>query len=100
MNHRIKIGAVFSNGTAGAPTYTIVSIDKRGGFTAERASGSTFKVSSKLMAACKVDAASGVVFLRQKNRPQGGISYTTAIEAGVVWALGLRWNVAQNGWTL
>ena len=85
---RVFIGACYQSRTGSG--YRIVSLDKKGGFTAERiATGKTVKISSSLLRKVAARAAAGEVFAYQRNAPQGGISYTVAIEAGAVYALGL-----------
>lgn len=85
---RVFIGATYSSRTGS--DYRIVSIDKKGGFTAERIkTGKTVKISSSLLRKVAARADAGETFAFQRNAPQGGISYTVAIEAGVVHALGL-----------
>ena len=76
----IVIGSTFTN-RSGA-TYSVVALDGRGGFTAARANGKTFKVSAGMMRKASRLLASGPV-------PFRSISYTVAIEAGVCFALGL-----------
>lgn len=85
---RVFIGATYNSRTGSE--YRIVALDKKGGFTAERiATGKTVKISSSLLRKVSARADAGEVFTYQRNAPQGGISYTVAVEAGVVYALGL-----------
>ena len=72
-------GATFSN-ISGSSTFTVVSLDSRGGFTAKRANDKTFKVPSSRIKKARELLAVGPVNFRV-------ISYTVAIEAGVVFAL-------------
>ena len=84
----VRIGATYASRTGAE--YRIVALDSRGGFTAERLStGKTVKISGAMLRKTAARAAAGETFAFQRNAPQGGISYTVAIEAGVVHALGL-----------
>jgi|TARA_R110000824_G_scaffold214216_4_gene400508 hypothetical protein len=78
--------------------YTVVSTDGKGGFTAAKPGGKTVKISGRLIARVKAAAENGATFKFQANGPQGGISYTVAIEAGVVYAVGLK--ATDKGWAL
>ena len=85
---RVLIGACYQSRTGSE--YRIVSIDKKGGFTAVRIkTGKTVKISASLLRKVSARADAGETFAYQRNAPQGGISYTVAVEAGAVYALGL-----------
>jgi len=85
---RVFIGATYSSRTGSG--YRIVALDKKGGFTAERIkTGKAVKISASLLRKVSARADAGETFAYQRNAPQGGISYTVAVEAGAVYALGL-----------
>jgi hypothetical protein len=85
---RVFIGATYQSRTGSE--YRIVALDRKGGFTAERIkTRKTVKISSSLLRRVSARAAAGETFAYQRNSPQGGISYTVAVEAGVVYALAL-----------
>jgi len=68
--------------------YVVDSLTDRGGFTARRiATDSLVNVSGALIARVHAGALAGQSFAYQKSGKQGGISYTVAVEAGVVFAL-------------
>ena len=72
----------------GGSGYTVQSVRPDGGFIARRDStGKCVTVSGRMIARTRTAALNGATFAYQKNGAQGGISYTVAIEAGVVYAL-------------
>ena len=82
----ITIGDTFNS--RGGAAYTVTSVDDRGGFTITRQStGKAVKISGAAVAKVLARAIAGEAFAYQQNTTKGGISYTVAIEAGVVYAL-------------
>jgi hypothetical protein len=68
--------------------YTVQSVRPDGGFIARRdSSGKCVTVSGRMIGRTRTAALNGATFAYQRNATQGGISYTVAIEAGVVYAL-------------
>ena len=70
----------------GGSTYKVVKADENG-FTVQRSTGSFERVpnSTVLRALAKLEAGQELSF--QQSSSNGGISYTIAIEAGVIAAL-------------
>jgi len=78
--------------------YKVISWDDRGGFVAERVStGKTVKVSGALIDRITDGLRAGQTYAFQKSGVNGGISYTVAIEAGVIFALGTLVETATKG---
>ena len=72
----------------GGASYTVTEVRDDGGFTIERAStGKAVRISGRMIAKTLDRAGAGETFKYRANATKGGISYTVAIEAGVVYAL-------------
>ena len=83
----VDIGAEFTSRTGSK--YTVVGLHTCGGFTIKRASsGKTVRISGRMLGRTLVRINKGESFAYQANATKGGISYTVAIEAGVVFAMG------------
>mgnify|MGYP003655881098 FL=1 len=85
----ISVGETFQS--RGGASYTVTEIRPEGrskGFTIARAStGKEVRISEKLCRSSLTRLISQGFLNYQANQTKGGISYTVAIEAGVVFAL-------------
>ena len=81
----IVVGATFTSRTGS--TYTVTEDRGPNGFTITRSSGKAVRISGRMIASTIARAEAGESFTYQRSRPNGGISYTVAVEAGVVYAL-------------
>mgnify|MGYP003659701603 FL=1 len=85
----MSVGETFSS--RGGASYTVTEIRPEGrskGFTIARAStGKEVRISEKLCRSSLTRLISQGFLNYQANQTKGGISYTVAIEAGVVFAL-------------
>ena len=82
----ITIGASFTS--RGGAVYTVTEDRGDKGFTITRnSSGKAVRISGRMIASTITRALAGESFAYQANATKGGISYTVAIEAGVVYAL-------------
>ena len=91
----MKVGDKFVS--RGGASYSVTSI-VRTGFVIRRAStGKEVKISSRMVSRCLQVLLEGGILAYQKNGSQGGISYTVAIEAGVVYALGNDIQQSESG---
>lgn len=81
----IKKGQSFESRTGAV--YTVKSVDPRGFIIIRNSSGKDVRISSKLIESTRDKIEAGQSLNFQANGPKGGISYTVAIEAGVVHAL-------------
>lgn len=82
----IVVGATFTS--RGGASYTVTEDRGPKGFTIARAStGKAVRISGRMVASTIARAEAGESFAYQSSRPNGGISYTVAVEAGVVYAL-------------
>lgn len=94
----IMVGARFSS-RSGKATYTVTDTTDNG-FTARRdGSGKLVKITGRAIGKALTSLRSGVVLRYQANATKGGISYTSAIEAGVVAALGPAVKATPAGWS-
>lgn len=83
-----------------AERYQVETVDPRG-FTMRRASGRTVRVTRRMVEDTAARLLAGERLKRHANRGDGGITYTTAIEAGVIAALaGLARAGADGRWEL
>ena len=82
---RVSIGDTFTSRTGSR--YTVTEVRPDGGFTISRDGGKPARVSGRMVARTLARLEAGERLAFQKNAPQGGISYTVAIESGVVYAL-------------
>lgn len=80
----VNAGETFENRTG--TTYSVLSVDEKG-MTLTKSSGKTQRVSAKSIERAGELLKKGEVLKFQANGSQGGISYTVAIESGVVFAL-------------
>ena len=91
MGREIYVGDHFES--RGGSIYTVTEVRPEGrakGFTIARAStGKEVRISEKLCRSSLTRLISQGYLSYQSNQTQGGISYTVAIEAGVVYALHL-----------
>lgn len=82
----VSVGDTFKSRTGAE--YTVAAI-RRDGFTVARVGrGSSVNVSGKLCRRVLDSLAAGEARTFQANFTRGGISFTVAVEAGVVFALG------------
>ena len=80
------VGATFTS--RGGAAYTVTEDRGDKGFTITRDStGKSVRISGRMIASTIARAQAGESFAYQANATQGGISYTVAVEAGVVYAL-------------
>lgn len=80
------VGASFTS--RGGAAYTVTEDRGDKGFTITRDStGRAVRISGRMIASTIDRAQAGESFAYQANATQGGISYTVAVEAGVVYAL-------------
>ena len=88
----IRLGDKFNSRTGVG--YTVTKIFDDGGFEIERSStGKTVKIPAGLIERTRQRVERGDYIALQANETKHGISYTSAITEGVVYALGLR-----QGW--
>lgn len=93
----VATGDTFTS-RSGRASYTVTEI-RDNGFTIIRAgSNKSVRISASAIKRAHDALASGTTLLFQKNASKGGISYTSAVEAGVVWALGDAVAVGADGW--
>jgi len=89
MGRVILVGDSFRS--RGGSLYTVTEVRPEGrakGFTIARAStGKEVRISEKLCRSSLVRLVNQGFLMYQQNQTHGGISYTVAIEAGVVYAL-------------
>lgn len=78
-------------------SYVVAEITEKA-IIVTKTSGKQVKVSRKMVDKIAIGIASGQTYAKQANGPQGGISYTCAIEATVVAALSLSLN-SERRWT-
>ena len=72
----------------GGAEYTVTEIHDNGGFTIERVStGKAVRISGRIIGTVLARIGDGESLAYQANASKGGISYTVAIEAGVVYAM-------------
>jgi len=93
------IGQAFTSRTG--KTFVVVSVDGKGGFTIERpATGSKVKISAGMLkkTAARMQEPGFDGFALQAYPKDGGISYTVAVVAGVVHALGLKLSANGKKW--
>tara|TARA_R110000824_G_scaffold39711_11_gene119828 strand:+ start:8751 stop:9086 length:336 start_codon:yes stop_codon:yes gene_type:complete len=82
----IGLGDTFASRTG--KKYTVTDIRDDGGFTITRAStDKAVRISGRMLGRMLTRIGDGESFAYQANATKGGISYTVAIEAGVVYAL-------------
>jgi hypothetical protein len=81
----IIVGATFTS--RGGAVYTVTADRGAKGFSIARANGKEVRISGRIVSSTLERARAGETFAYQRNRPAGGISYTVAIEAGVIYAL-------------
>ena len=98
----MKIGDTFQSRTK-TSTFKVHSLrfnkaDVHIGYNIEKSSGKLQAVSLKAIKAveARIDAGERPCF--QANAPQGGISYTVAVEATIVFALGLTADNSTKTW--
>jgi hypothetical protein len=88
---KVRVGNVFVSRSG--TSYKVVEVNDHGGFVAERpGTGTTFRVSHKLLETIREEAAAGKRFRTRVNHVAGGISKTAAVTTAVVWALGLSFD--------
>jgi hypothetical protein len=80
----VNVGDTFTSRTGAK--YTVTET-RPNGFTITRTSGKTVRISARKVqqTAARLQAGERLAF--QRNPKDGGISYTVAVEAGVVYAL-------------
>ena len=85
----LSIGQTFHSRGGSAYTLTEIRTTGRGaGITIQRSStGKNVRVSLRLINSCLARLQAGEQLRYQANQPQGGISFTVAVEAGVAFAL-------------
>ena len=81
----VSVGDVFESRTG--RRYSVSEVRSDGGFTVTRDGGKPVRISARMVARTLARLEAGESFAYQRNATQGGISYTVAIEAGVVYAL-------------
>ena len=91
----MKVGDKFVS--RGGASYSVVTIVKTGFVIRRSSTGKEVKISSRMVNRCRSVLLDGGTFAYQKNGSQGGISYTVAIEAGVVYALGDDIQQSESG---
>ena len=68
--------------------YTIIDVDSQGFRIARQDTGSTVRITRNLIETTAASLLAGEALKFQASRTKGGISYTVAQTAAVVWALG------------
>jgi len=81
----LKISTVAKSRTG--TEYLIKSFDQKGFTLSRRTSSSTVRITRRRLEDTIRRLQEGEQLKFQRNKKQGGISYTVAEEAGVVWAL-------------
>jgi hypothetical protein len=81
----VAVGDTFHSRTG--RQYTVTEVRSDGGFSIARDGGKPARISGRMVARTLARLEAGERFAYQKNATQGGISYTVAIESGVVYAL-------------
>lgn len=80
----ITVGDVFTSRTGAQ--YTVTET-RHNGFTITRTSGKAVRISARKVQQTAARLQAGERLAYQRNPKDGGISYTVAVEAGVVYAL-------------
>ncbi len=79
--------------------YRVREVTEKVIILARIASGKTVRVSRKMVESTHARLIAGETLTKQASAPKGGISFTIAVEAGVVAALGslIRYQPGPNG---
>ncbi len=84
MSAPVNVGDTFTSRTGAE--YTVTET-RDNGFTVTRTSGKEVRISARKVQQTAARLRGGERLAYQKNPKDGGISYTVAVEAGVVYAL-------------